>query len=154
MGFRKEHANPTIDEYAVKYLLTPIKFLGTYIDCAVSERIVAVSSRTAEECRADYRIPEQKVSVIYNGVDLTEFNPHVSRTRIRNRFSLDGKPVILAVGCATIRKGMPYLLQSMIDVSEKMPDARLIIVGSNRYKDQMQLLSRDLGILQKVIFPD
>jgi glycosyltransferase involved in cell wall biosynthesis len=153
MGFKKEHANPNIDEYAVKYLLTPIKFLGTYIDCAVSDRIIAVSSRTAEECRAEYRIPEEKVSVIYNGVDLTEFNPQVSRTRIRNRFSLDGKPVILAVGCATIRKGMPYLLKSMMDLSEKMPDARLIIVGSNRYKDQMQLLSRDLGILQNVIFP-
>jgi glycosyltransferase involved in cell wall biosynthesis len=152
-GFRKEHAHPTIDEYAVKYLLTPIKFFGTYIDCAVSDRIVAVSARTGEECKADYEIPEEKMSVIYNGVDLTEFNPEIARTQVRSKFSLGEKPTILAVGCSTIGKGIPYLLRSMVDVAARVPDARLIVAGSRRYEDQMRSLARDLGIQQSVVFP-
>jgi glycosyltransferase involved in cell wall biosynthesis len=153
LGFRKEHAHPIIDEYAVKYLLTPIKYLGTYIDCAFSDRIVAVSARTAEECKVDYKIPEEKMSVIHNGVDLTEFNSQIDRTRIRNKFSLGEKPMILAVGCSTIGKGIPFLLRSMVDVVAQLPDAKLIVVGSRRYKDQMQSLAKDLGIQHNVIFP-
>ncbi|MGD0423867.1 MAG: glycosyltransferase family 4 protein [Candidatus Bathyarchaeia archaeon] len=151
-GFRREYAHPTLDEYALKYLLTPIKFLGTYIDCSFSDRIIAVSARTGEECRAEYRLPREKMSVIYNGVDLCEFNPGVSRKRIRTKFSMQEKPVILTVGTATIRKGLPYLIQSMAEVVTRIPDAMLIVVGSRKYEHQMQLLTQDLGIQQHVIF--
>ena len=152
-GFRWTHAHPMLDEYIVKYLLTPIKYLGTYIDCASSDRVIAVSKRTAQECKTEYKIPEEKISVIYNGVDTAEFNPLISGTHIRNKYSLLEKPVILVVGTATIRKGVPYLLQSMAEVASKIPNAKLIVVGSKKYLVQLQLLAKDLGILQNVIFP-
>lgn len=148
----KKYAHPTIDEYAMKYLLTPMKFLGTYMDCALADRIVAVSNSTREECRTEYRIPEEKISVIYNGVDLDEFNPRIPRTRIRSKFSLGENPIILAVGAATIRKGLPYLLQAMPDVIANIPDVKLIVVGSRTYESQLQLLAKDLGIRHNVIF--
>lgn len=151
-GFCKQHANPSLDEYLVKYVLTPVKFLGTYIDCACSDRIVAVSKRTRDECSADYGIPGEKISVIYNGVDLDEFNPQLTRSRIRNKLSLGENPVVLAVGTATIRKGVQYLLRSMLDVTGKLPEARLIVVGSRRYYDQLQSLADYLGIQKRVIF--
>lgn len=151
-GIPGKYAHPTIDEYALKYLLTPIKFLGTYIDCAVADRIVAVSKSTSEECGREYRVSQEKMSVIYNGVDLDEFNPRIPGARIRNKLSLGEKPVILAVGAATIRKGLPYLLQSMPDVITNIPDVRLIVVGSRAYEGQLQLLAKDLGIEGHVIF--
>jgi glycosyltransferase involved in cell wall biosynthesis len=152
-GFQRRHAHPNIDEYILKYLLTPVKFFGTYVDCAFSDRIVAVSAWTRETCKVEYGIPEEKISVIHNGVDLTEFNPQIARTRIRSKFSLGENPIILSVGCASIWKGLPYLIRSMVDVTAKLPDAKLIVVGSKRYKSQMQLLARDLGIQENVLFP-
>jgi len=152
-GFQRRYAHPTFDEYAMKYLLTPVKFFGTYIDCAFSDRIIAVSAWTRNVCKAEYGIPEEKFSVIHNGVDLTEFNPQIARTQIRSMFSLHEDPIILSVGCASIWKGIPYLLRSMVNVTARLPDARLIVVGSRRYQDQMQLLTKELGIQKNVIFP-
>jgi glycosyltransferase involved in cell wall biosynthesis len=152
--FKKGTASPTVDEYVMKYLLTPVKFLGTYIDCALADRIIAVSARTRDECKTEYRIPAEKMSVIHNGVDLEEFNPQIDRTRIRNRLSLGNQPIILTVGASTIRKGIPYLLRSMASVAGKIRDAKLIVVGSMKYRRQMELLTNELGIQHNVIFPE
>ena len=152
-GVQKEYGSPTFDEYAVKYLLTPFKFLGTALDCSVSDRIIAVCQKTREECRVDYHIPEHKMTVIHNGVNISEFNPHLSGDRIRSKYSLVDKPIILSVGCGTIRKGIPYLIQSMKGVRDAIPDARLIVVGPTSYRRQLLLLTRDLGLEESVIFP-
>jgi glycosyltransferase involved in cell wall biosynthesis len=151
-GFRPEQAAPTLDEYFVKYLLTPIKVFGTSLDCALSDKIVAVCAKTREECKLDYGIPEEKMTVIYNGVNLIEFNPQITRSKIRSEYSLDDKPVILSVGCGTIRKGIPYLLRSVRDVKAQIPDVRLIVTGPTSYKQQMLSITRDLGIQENVIF--
>ena len=152
-GFRTQLTAPVFDEYVVKYLLTPLKFFGTYLDCAVSDKIVAVCTNTKRECRVDYGIPEEKISVIHNGVSLTEFNPDVDRTKVRIKHSLKDDPVILSVGCGTIRKGIPYLLRSMVDVKAAFPNARLIVVGGTKYRNRLMALSRDLGVHENVIFP-
>ena len=151
-GFPRQHGAPNSDEFAVRYLLTPLKFFGAFLDCAASHRIVAVCVKTKEECKVHYRIPEEKISVIYNGVNLIEFNPRVDRTRIRDKYSLDDKPVVLSVGCGTIRKGIPYLLRAVRDVKVQIPDTTLIVVGPTRYGEQMLSIARDLGIQEDIIF--
>jgi glycosyltransferase involved in cell wall biosynthesis len=143
---------PTLDEHIVRYLLTPTKFFGAFVDCALSDKIVAVCKKTADECKVEYGIPEGKMSVIYNGVDVGRFSPQKKRNVVRDKYSLGDKPVILSVGCGTIRKGIPFLLRSMRDVRDKIPSARLIVVGPSKYKDQMISTTNELGIEENVIF--
>lgn len=65
-------------------------------------------------------IPESKLAVLPYGADITTFKPAEQPT---------GKPVFIAVGTLTLRKGTPYLLEAMRIVRRFHPDAKLYLVG-------------------------
>ena len=145
-------ATPTLDEYVTKYILTSIKWLGTYLDCSLSDRIIAVCERTKTDCARDYGIRQDRIRVIRNGVDLGRFNPKVRGDGIRQKFGLHEVPLILCVGCGTILKGVPLLLYALKEVKNRIPNVALIIVGPTPYVKQMLLIAERLGIEDRVIF--
>jgi len=76
--------------------------------------VLTVSARAAREVADDYGVAPGRIRVIYNGVDLTRFDPaHRATQRARVRAALgipDGAPVCLAVGTGFARKGFDLLL--------------------------------------------
>src|SRR5438270_11753113 len=70
---------------------------------------------------ADYR-------VIPNGIDFLRFN-----TRYEPLEQLaDGRPTVLFVGRLEKRKGLRFLLRAWPNVLERVPNARLVVVGRGR----------------------
>lgn len=65
-------------------------------------------------------IPESKLTVLPYGADVLTFKPAEQPT---------DKPVFIAVGTLTLRKGTPYLLEAMRIVRRFHPDAKLCLVG-------------------------
>jgi glycosyltransferase involved in cell wall biosynthesis len=65
-------------------------------------------------------IPESKLAVLPYGADTSTFKPAEDAT---------GKPVFIAVGTLTLRKGTHYLLEAMRLVRRFHPDAQLYLVG-------------------------
>lgn len=145
-------ASPTIDELMTKYLLMPLKFFGAYIDSAISHKVIAVCRKTMEDCRVEFGIAKNKMTVIHNGVDLEKFNPKVSGSAVREAYKLKDRPVILYVGRAEIRKGLFLLLLSMQKVISEVPSARLVIVGGHVRTASMDVFLNNLGIQDSVIF--
>ncbi len=66
-------------------------------------------------------IPESKLAVLPYGADIATFKPAEQPTN---------KPVFIAVGTLTLRKGTPYLLEAMRIVRRFHPDAKLYLVGA------------------------
>jgi len=66
-------------------------------------------------------IPESKLAVLPYGADIATFKPAEQPTN---------KPVFIAVGTLTLRKGTPYLLEAMRIVRMFHPDAKLYLVGA------------------------
>lgn len=145
-------ATPTLNEYVTKYILTPVKWLGTYLDCSISDRIIAVCERTKTDCARDYGIPQDSIRVIRSGVDLAKFNPKVRGDGIRQKYKLRERRLILCVGCGTILKGVPFLLHAMTEVRNRIPNVALIVVGPTPYLKQMLSMAERLGIEDRVIF--
>jgi len=65
-------------------------------------------------------IPESKLAVLPYGANISIFTPPEKPA---------GKPVFIAVGTLTLRKGTPYLLEAMRLVRRSHPDAELYLVG-------------------------
>ena len=99
-----------------------------------SKKIIAVCQQGKQEIMETYSVPEERVEVLHNGVDLERFHPRrreeVGR-RMRERLALSSDiPVVLFAGTGFRRKGLDRLL-SLWDTN-KFRDIFLLVVGNDR----------------------
>lgn len=96
-------------------------------------RVLAVSRRVGDEVARDYRVPADRIAVIYNGVDLVRFHP-------ANRVTLgpparralgvpEGIKVCAAIGTGFRRKGFDLLLRLWREAPP--PNTMLVLVGND-----------------------
>ena len=96
-------------------------------------RVLAVSTRVADEVATDYGVPREGIAVVYNGVDLERFHP-ARRLSLGTltRQSLGVAPgvrVCAAVGSGFHRKGFDLLLALWRQAPP--PDTALVLVGDD-----------------------
>ena len=79
------------------------------------------------------RIPDRKLSLLGNGVDLTRFsmaNHDQARASVRTELGLEPHQVVVAaVGRLVLEKGYAELFEAWSQVVAKQPDAVLVVVG-------------------------
>lgn len=120
-------------------------------------RIIAVSEFVKTEI-VKQGSPEDKVTVIYNGIALDNVEIKNSRLKIRAEFGLkENQPVITEVGRLGNDKGQHILIRAAPYVIEKFPEAVFMIVGEDlwkngEYRRELQELSAGLGVKEKIIF--
>jgi UDP-glucose:(heptosyl)LPS alpha-1,3-glucosyltransferase len=128
--------------------------------CALEQRmfqmrsarhVVAISRRGKEEIQALYGTAPERVSTIYNGVDLCRFHPdHRARFRSEARASLgvaDEAWMVLFVGSGFERKGLGALLQALGQLRDSR--ARLVVAGRGDVRAYRALAAK-LGIRDRV----
>jgi len=64
----------------------------------------------------------------------------------------EDKQVLLCIGRLVEYKGVEYLLRSMKTIKAKMPNTELIIVGDGPLRNQLEQLTRELGISDVIHF--
>jgi UDP-glucose:(heptosyl)LPS alpha-1,3-glucosyltransferase len=104
------------------------------------KRILTVSEAVKRELLATYAVPEDKVTVIYNGVDQKRFCPGLRarfRKTIRQQWHIPlDAPMVLFVGNSFHRKGLDRLLK--VWSFPQMKKIYLVVVGDEgrlgRYK--------------------
>ena len=116
--------------------------------------VICNSHMVREEMRRYYDVPESKLVVIENGVNLEDFHPRLAgewRTRQREALGLaDDVPVFLYVGSGFARKGVPQLIAALARCTN--PHSRLVIVGEDRLADTYRRQAVKLGLGQRVLF--
>ncbi len=117
-----------------------------------ASHIIAVSQHTKNDLIKYMKIPESRITVIYNGVDRGVYKPYDVKLRL-----LD-KPYVLCIGSERPRKNLGRLFEAFAVLKKDFPDLKLLKVGPvGRYdkyhKDSVKRLSR-LGITRDVAFVD
>jgi glycosyltransferase involved in cell wall biosynthesis len=148
-------ARPSLEEWVVKYFLSLIKLTGTYMDLAVSERIIAVSEKTKEDFLRQNQIPKDKISVIYNGVDSEKFSPKISGDIIRETYSLGDSQLILTIGGNIFLKGTVFAFYALSEIVKVLPKLKLIVIGVyGKNRERLYPILKNLGIQNNVILID
>ncbi len=124
-------------------------------------RIVVVAEAVKRMVHTKERVPQDKILVIYNGVEVdqvtssgTRGTGHGSR-EIYSRHDLgihEAELVIMHVANIKPIKGHEYLLKAFALVLEEAPYARLVLIGEDEMKGKMQSLAKHLNIEEKVLF--
>lgn len=115
-----------------------------------SSAITACSKALAGEVALAYKVSEETVSVIYNGVDTDLFQPEALFGQAI--LQAPAKPYIVSVGSYIPRKGHRLLLDAFAKVAPKYLNLRLVVVGMDG-PERTVLLARAeaLGLLERVI---
>lgn len=78
-----------------------------------SDAIIAVSRGTRTEILDNYRLPPDKIHVIYNGVDVDVFTPSDPTPVLEKHSIASDQPYILFVGRITRQKGVVHLVRAL-----------------------------------------
>jgi phosphatidylinositol alpha-1,6-mannosyltransferase len=116
-----------------------------------SDGVIAVSLFTRDRVLGCGVAPE-KVTTLYNGVDIDRFTPGEKDPALIARFGLAGKQVLLCLARLDERKGQDMLLRAMPQIVAAHPEARLLIVGSGDYEATLRGLAASLRLDEFVIF--
>lgn len=120
------------------------------------DRVIAASAFVATDLagRPGWRVPQGKLQVIHNGVDLARIDRAIAARAAHDR----GQPSETSHVIATVAnfypiKGHEYLLRAMPAVVARCPDVRLVLAGDGDTRREMEQLTRQLGLDARVSFP-
>ncbi|MCI0365945.1 MAG: glycosyltransferase [Phycisphaerales bacterium] len=109
-------------------------------------RVIAVSQLTKNVIMRRYGVPDAKVAVVYNGVDLEP-------TQGEHQMGIQSKDkIVLYFGRITYQKGPEYFIAAASRVLEMMPNVKFVVAGSGDQAKRMIEMAAELGIGHKVLF--
>ena len=109
---------------------------------------IAVSLRAGRELQEYYGVPNQRITVIPNGIDVERFKPDATaRQSVRDEFGIQqAEQLLLFVGHEFERKGLAHV----IDALNRLPDnVRLLVVGSDLSAPYKRMFK---GVPERLIF--
>ena len=118
------------------------------------KRIIAISDMVKKDLIRFYKIPEEKIDVIYNGVDINRFHPtmRVFREEVRNRYNIPLEKFLIIFMANNFRlKGLKYLLLAIGELSREGEDIYLVVVGKGKV-ERYKRFAKKIGIKERIIF--
>ncbi len=88
--------------------------------------------------------PNQKISIIFNGIDISEFKPSIKE----NSENFE----VLCVSRLTRRKGIEYLISAFAKISDQFPKIKLKIIGEGDAKEELEAQTQQLNLNNKIEF--
>ncbi len=118
----------------------------------LSERTTAVSEAAAERFVRLKAVPQSKVMVLTNGIEVEEFDPEkIERGGLRRELGTEEEFVWLAVGRVTAAKDYENLLRGFALVKAKRNEARLWIAGEESEEgERLRGLAAEIGVSEAV----
>ncbi|HZW56292.1 MAG TPA: glycosyltransferase family 4 protein [Nitrososphaerales archaeon] len=121
-----------------------------------ADHVITVSYAMRDELLS-LGFPQGKINVVYNGVDPLKYDPQrVSQSKIeeiRRYYGLGPSDLmVLFIGRIVAVKGVDRLVQSMVSVRKRIPNAKLVIVGTSDMQYSIEELVSTLKLEDCVKF--
>lgn len=120
-------------------------------------RLIAISRLDRYLVQKYYHVPEEKIRVIYNGVDHERFSPadagDSDREALRGHYGFGPEDVVfLFAAMDWKRKGLKYAIRALgMMPGEYRGHARLLVVGKGE-PEKYAPLARACGVAEQVVF--
>jgi UDP-glucose:(heptosyl)LPS alpha-1,3-glucosyltransferase len=115
--------------------------------------VICISNMVKREIIEHFSVAENKLHVIYNGVDVEKFHPRLAgEYRAAQRRALgwaDGDLLLLLVGSGFERKGVGLVLAAL---QQLPPHVKLLVVGKDKRLEYYRRFATKLGLNERVHF--
>jgi len=123
------------------------RFLFRYV---VSD-VIANSEETKRTVLAKnpHLFPRDKIHVIYNGIDLNEFDSHIDNTSYERN---DSEVVLGTVGRLSYEKNQLFLIDVVSELKTNGMNCRLLIAGTGPLEMELKAYAKEKGVQDNVDF--
>jgi glycosyltransferase involved in cell wall biosynthesis len=159
-GTEKYEIRSILNEKSMKIIyMVPYMFLKSFLfynplDRALFKkaRIIMVDSKELRrDVISEYKIPTEKMALIYDGIDIKKFKPiNVKNFRKKLKIGIDEK-IILSSGRIVKQKGYHLVIEILPEILKEMK-VKLIITGEGDYLQHLKNLAEKMKITDKIIF--
>jgi glycogen(starch) synthase len=113
-----------------------------------SERVIACSHYMREQIADIFRVEEERVSVIPNGIDPgdLQYQSEDELRRLRREFARPEEKLVLLVGRLVYEKGFQLALEALPQVIERVPGVRFLVAGSGTHERELREQARSIGL--------
>jgi UDP-glucose:(heptosyl)LPS alpha-1,3-glucosyltransferase len=137
-----------------KRKLNPLNLVYLYLEKKCFEnaqKIIANSQMIKEQIVHTYNIPSSKISVIYNGINIQEFNYKKAYEKLSKEFNLKKEnKILLFVGSGFERKGAKEFLEILAKM--KNENYHAFIVGKEKKMSYYKQLAKTLHVEKNLHF--
>jgi glycosyltransferase involved in cell wall biosynthesis len=110
------------------------------------DRIVVVTPAFKEYLTQAWRIPEEKIFVVENGVETGPFSRLTPNVAIRHELGADDKFVASYIGTMGNAHGLETLLEAAVRLRESAPNVLFLLVGEGAEKAHIMSLANSRGL--------
>lgn len=114
--------------------------------------VIVNSNYMKNEIQRLFGLPFDKINVIPNGINLSNFTGIERDYDFRRQYAMDNEKIILYVGRLVYEKGVQHLIAAMPKILSNYNDAKLIIAGRGGMIDELRAEASNLGLNDKIYF--
>ena len=114
--------------------------------------VIVNSNYMKNEIQRLFGLPFDKINVIPNGINLSNFTGIERDYDFRRQYAMDNEKIILYVGRLVYEKGVQHLIAAMPKILSNYNDAKLIIAGRGGMMDELRAEANNLGLNDKIYF--
>jgi glycogen synthase len=116
-------------------------------------KVIAVSEFTAASVRMHTPVPAERISVVRNGIDVSDYE-RGDGERFRREFPGLGERMVLYVGRLERSKGLHFLVPAFARACARAGTSTMVIVGrgSPEYVKELKSLAASAGVSDNVVF--
>jgi UDP-glucose:(heptosyl)LPS alpha-1,3-glucosyltransferase len=121
---------------------------------AKAKKVIAISEMVRRDIVDYYGIPEDRIAVIYNGVDTERFHPRNTKYRedIRGRYGVRPEDLLLLFVSHNFKlKGLRYLVQALTFMKKNRENIKLLVIGRDQ-AGPYHHLAKKIGCADSVFF--
>ena len=132
------------------------KNIGRAILPSWGEKVIAISDAVNENLINYFGVDKDRVSLIYNGIEVKKFLKDFSeeeKYKLKDKFGVKRDySVIGMIARFTPDKGHDVLLYALYEILKEKPNVQLVFVGDGDKKQDIVKLSQRLNLTENVVF--
>jgi len=119
-----------------------------------ASKLIFSTKMELKKCEEDFNIDKNKIVIVPNGIDLSEYSNLPEKREFRRKYSMrDDEKMILYVGRIHEIKGLDTLVKAFADLVKELDNVKLVIVGpDDGYTSTLKEIVTGLKIDDKVLF--
>ena len=120
-----------------------------------ADRIVVVTPAFRDHLIRHWRVPEEKIAVVENGVETDLFSPQseASNQAIRRHLNAEEKFLVCYIGTMGNAHGLETLLDAAATLQHDQPNVLFLLIGEGAEKERIKSLAQSCN-LANILFLD
>ena len=115
-------------------------------------KVVVNSEYMKNEVKDIFKLPDDKITVIPNGVDIHKFDGYERDYGFRRNFAADNEKIVFFVGRLVHEKGVQVLVDAIPKVIGNYNDVKFVIAGKGPQLDYLKGKSMSMNVYHKIYF--